>query len=215
MSACSDGHKGKDKAVTLVQNAVCCTPARELWQQPALMLLSVGLVATCLAGSKHGADPSLLPWAVSPLQETNPASVFLLRMTWSPALSSPYQSNHPLRLRAVGRRAPRAVSIIDVLWGLGRAHSNRFAPRATFQALSAGLVIINNLSVFHQITWQYKFVYLEHDPVIVFVRLARTGSPELVLALWFLCQLWITDGTCSAITSFLQSDKARLRTEVA
>lgn len=214
MPACSDSHKGKDKAVSLVQNAVCCTLGCELWQQPALMLPSVGLVATCLAGSKHGADPSPLLWAVSPLQEEKPASVFLLRMT-SPALSSPYQSKRPLRLRAVGRRAPRAVSVIDVLWGLGRARSNRFAPRATFQVLSAGLVIINNLSVFHQITWQYKFVYLEHDPVIVFVRLARTGSPELVLALWFLCQLWITDGTCSAITSFLQSDKARLRTEVA
>lgn len=53
-----------------------------------------------------------------------------------------------------------------------------------------GLVIINNVPVCHQLIWQYKFVYLKHDPVIIFVRVARTGSPELMLALWFLCQLW-------------------------
>lgn len=59
-----------------------------------------------------------------------------------------------------------------------------------FQVFLTGLVIVNNAPVCHQITWQYKFVYLKHDPVIVFVRLARTGSPELMLALWVLCQLW-------------------------
>lgn len=48
----------------------------------------------------------------------------------------------------------------------------------------------------------------------MFVRRAGTGSPELRLALRCLCQLWVTDGACSAMTSSLQSDKARLRTEV-
>lgn len=109
MPACSDSHKGKDIEVALLQNAVCCTPDCELWQQLAPLPPSAGLVAVCLAGSKHGAVPSLLLSAVSPLlawQEEKPASVVLLRVTWSPALPSPYQSNHPLRLRAVGRRAP-------------------------------------------------------------------------------------------------------------